>query len=87
MAGNKTVPLRWGEGGPRIGTATIDENGLVMGEIDDDHIKRLLFGETVSISVYSPNASPGTKYQPDDEFGDIMPDSARAIPTLIMNGH
>lgn len=32
MAGNKTIPLTW-EGGTVIGTATIDENGLIMGEI------------------------------------------------------
>lgn len=59
MAGNKTVPLKWGIGGPTIGTATIDENGLVMGEIENPDIQRLLFGETSALSVYTPNATPG----------------------------
>lgn len=59
MAGNKTVPLTWGIGGPTIGTATIDENGLMMGEIENPDVKRLLFGETSAISVHTPNAKPG----------------------------
>lgn len=59
MAGNKTVPLTWGIGGPRIGTATIDENGMAMAEIEDPNIQRLLFGETSEISLYTPNATPG----------------------------
>lgn len=59
MAGSKTVPLTWGIGGPRIGTATIDENGLAMGEIEDPNIQRLLFGETSEISIHTPNAIPG----------------------------
>jgi hypothetical protein len=59
MAGNKTVPLKWGQGGPQVGWATIDENGLVMGEIENPELKRLLFGETADISVYTPNATPG----------------------------
>ncbi len=54
MAGNKTVPLKWGIGGPTIGTATIDENGLVMGEIEDRDIQTLLFGGTSELSVHTP---------------------------------
>lgn len=54
MAGSKTVPLTWGIGGPVIGTATIDENGLAMGEIEDPEVVRKLFGDQpISLSVYS----------------------------------
>lgn len=63
MAGNKTVPLTWGIGGPKVGTATIDENGLVMGEVENEDIKRLLFGETSALSVYTPNATPGNSVE------------------------
>lgn len=59
MAGSKTVPLKWGAGGPKIGTATIDENGLIMAEIEHPDIQRLLFGETSDISIHTPNATPG----------------------------
>lgn len=59
MAGSKTVPLTWGEGGPTIGTATIDENGLIMGEVENPDIQRLLFGETKYLSIFTPNANPG----------------------------
>lgn len=53
MAGNKQVPLRWGFNGPQIGTAMIDENGLVMGEIDvtDPLVKSNMFADASSLSI------------------------------------
>lgn len=51
MAGNKTVPLTLGIGGPRIGTATIDENGLVMADIEDADIHKKIFKDDISLSV------------------------------------
>lgn len=66
MAGNKQVPLRWGEGGPIIGTAMIDENGIVMGEIEitDPLVRTRIFGGTDSLSIFTPNDKP------DDGRGD-----------------
>jgi len=54
MAGNKTVPLKWGENGPIVGTATIDENGLVMAEIDDEYAHKLgIFKNIDGLSIYT----------------------------------
>ena len=60
MAGNKQVPLRWGVGGPQIGTAMIDENGLVMGEIEitDPLIRTRIFGDASELSIITPNSKP-----------------------------
>jgi len=51
MAGNKKVPLTLGIGGPVIGTASIDENGLMIGEIDDAEIAKNLFGQDMHLSI------------------------------------
>ena len=54
MAGNKTVPLTLGIGGPVIGTATIDENGIVMAEIDSMRGDLpMFFAETRGLSIYT----------------------------------
>lgn len=54
MAGNKKVPLTWGVGGPIIGTATVDENGLIMAEIDESIAKSSgLYSGLSGISVYA----------------------------------
>ena len=38
-----------------IGTATIDENGLAMGEIEDPEFRKKIFGDQeISLSVYAP---------------------------------
>ncbi len=60
MAGNKKVPLRWGFGGPVIGSAMIDENGLVMGEIEVKNplTRTMLFGSTSEISIHTPDIQP-----------------------------
>lgn len=41
MAGSKTVPLTWGIGGKIVGTATVDENGLIVAEIEDKEVQKL----------------------------------------------
>jgi hypothetical protein len=55
MAGNSTMPLTYGVGGPVIGTASIDENGIIMAEIEDETIQRKFFvnSDSLSISVYN----------------------------------
>lgn len=53
MAGNKQVPLRWGEGGPIIGTASVDENGLIMAEIDDRFDDRFNMGQVHGLSIFT----------------------------------
>jgi len=53
MAGNKTVPLKWGENGPVVGTATIDENGIVTAEIEEAYAAKLGFHNVDGFSVYS----------------------------------
>jgi hypothetical protein len=60
VAGNKSVPLTWGVGGPRVGSATLDENGFIVAEVEDERVQRLLFGETSALSIHTPNARPGT---------------------------
>lgn len=62
MAGNKQVPLTWGIGGPVIGTATIDENGLIMGEIENDELHTKLFGQSDRLSI----SVDGRCNDPDD---------------------
>lgn len=67
MAGSKTVPLTWGIGGPVIGTATIDENGLAMGEIEDSEVVRKIFGNRkIGLSVYSTAEPQKPITDPDD---------------------
>lgn len=56
MAGNKTVPLKWGEGGPVVGTATIDENGIIMAEIDPTYSEKLGFHDVNGFSVHTKGA-------------------------------
>lgn len=75
MAGSKTVPLTWGIGGPVIGTATIDENGLAMGEIEDPKVIAKLFGDqNVNLSVYSQEDIDIKKINPDDVVEIAIPD-------------
>lgn len=67
MAGSKTVPLTWGIGGPRIGTATIDENGLAMGEIEDPEIISKIFGDQkINLSVYTSDNPQNPVSNPED---------------------
>lgn len=67
MAGSKTVPLTWGIGGPRIGTATIDENGLAMGEIENpEYIKKLFGDRSIDLSVYYSDEPQKPINNPED---------------------
>lgn len=55
MAGNKKVPLTLGVGGKVIGTASIDENGLIMGEVEDPEVANKLFSNNnLSLSIWEP---------------------------------
>ncbi len=59
MAGSKAVPLTWGIGGKVIGSATLDENDLIMAEIEieDDDIQKI-FAQDLSLSVYPVGTYP-----------------------------
>lgn len=50
------VPLRWGFGGPIIGTAKIDPeelDGVVEVSISDDTFKQLTQPEIIDLSIYT----------------------------------
>lgn len=52
MAGNKKIPITYGIDGPVIGTGTIDENGLFMGELDISQEERVkMFGSIGGMSI------------------------------------
>jgi len=59
MAGNKRIPLRFGLGGPIIGSGIIDENGLFMAEIEDQNLVRELYPQDMSFSVDVPEKNDG----------------------------
>lgn len=53
----KTVPLKLGVGGPIIGTATIGEDGIAIGEITDENFKRHLNPHGAMLSFGVPKIS------------------------------
>lgn len=53
MAGNKQVPLK--ANGQVIGVATIDENGLIMGEVENQEFIKKFFNQKVHISIAQDN--------------------------------
>lgn len=78
MAGSAKVPLTWGLGGPIIGTAHIDENGLIMAEIDAGVEGPWSISDVESISIFSvPEATTdvidiNTPWEDSKQFDDSL---------------
>lgn len=52
MAGNRQLPLKYN--GKVIGTATVDENGFVMADIEDEKIKaEMFYSDKLNISIWT----------------------------------
>lgn len=52
MAGNRQVPLKYN--GKVIGTATVDENGFVMADIEDEKVKaEMFYTNKINISIWT----------------------------------
>lgn len=60
----KEVPLTLGVGGPVIGTARVTKNGVVIGEITDDNLRKKLQGD---LSAFSIGRDPADRYRVDSE--------------------
>lgn len=59
MAGNKTVPLTWGPGGPKIGSASVDENGIITAEVEYPFATQLHYNDVLNLSIF-------TREKPED---------------------
>lgn len=57
---DKEVPLTLGVGGPVVGTAKVTKDGVVIGEITDDNLRKKLQGDLSSFAI---GRDPAARYR------------------------
>ncbi|AWN06000.1 hypothetical protein SEA_RAVENPUFF_43 [Streptomyces phage RavenPuff] len=61
---DKEVPLTLGVGGPVVGTAKVTKDGVVIGEITDDNLRKKLQGDLSSFAI---GRDPADRYRVNPE--------------------